>query len=1001
MCDLQACGELIDRIFLDLVCRLPDSTERGYGVEACCLYLPESTLRGTVRERETYDDRHSCPGCTSGCSCTAGYYADALETGGNVCTACDGATGYNPLSGQDGCLNVTQCGVGEEEAVAPSISSDRLCQKCPAGAIDHDSSGATPCVPCALGETYMPVGAQTECLPTTQCRAGQEEFIEATYVSDRVCISCDEGVTFKPEAGQSTQCRGITYCRFPSLEYVAVSPTRTSDTVCAPITRCNPDTQWRSADATLLSDAQCSPLTECDTLETEYIITAKTVTSDRVCAPLLECTAEEYEAQAPTPTTNRVCQPHTICGVYQFDIVKSTPTSDRECIDVVEAFAFAPLPIFTANYSAPLAWAVPAPNATATNSTADATGTGEGSGGDTGRRRRGTDGDDLLLARQAALNATWGMVHSAAEQQAVQALEDLGLSASADVALLTVALIHSADRNPMSSWELDTYGLENAAIVVHILLTSPEAWHVYMAGLISGIPRASLAYADWPLVLSPCLPEAYLFDAVRVAQNGSTTVPCISRQQCVLSETFVSWTGNRTADRMCQTVQACEHGERRPPSLTTDRVCQSPTQSVASTGTVGAIAGLVVVMLVLVLVIVVYRRRRAAAQHRTAAKSGPPLDQMQTKFVNPSFVGRVGGRGGLENTLYAENDVRNVLYSDFDGWEDDDGGLYCDLDDLEGIDELRDARKAAEDGKGGGLQRQRSSRRRRSRRGVIKNPLYDEGGEEDVVEGLYDEVVGMEPGSGTAGYFDVHPDTYMEVADLREDVDSYLAVESDDEDDGGYLDVNADEEGGAGKYMGMKPSRLVANGRYLDVKPRLEEHGGYMDVNPHEAGQEDDGGGYLDVNADEEEDGGYLDVKPEPEPETEGGVTAMLHGTYATLQDHGGEIAAAPVAKSGGSLYARLSRKKKNKKEKKSGKTARKVAPAAQQAAEGADFADGDADLHLHAGAPVEESWPAEADNGYMDVAEEVDQDFVGFSPHMVGEDSDGESYFDLDAQEE
>ena len=909
-----------------------------------------------------------------------------LETGGNECTACDGLTGFNPLDGQDSCLNVTQCGVGEEEFVAPTPSTDRLCAKCPPGEVDHDASGATACVPCSLGETYMPIGAQTECLPTTQCKAGEEEFIPATYVSDRLCIACEEGISFKAEVGQSVGCSAITQCRFPGLEYVAVPATRTSDTVCALITRCDGETQWRSADATLLSDAECSALTQCDVLATEYIAVAKTPTSDRVCAGLRECVQDEYEAAEPTATTDRVCKPHTVCGPFQYDIVKSTPTSDRQCIDVVEATAYAALPLYTANFSTPLSWSLPAPNVSAA-AAAD--------------RRRDDDGGgavDVLHARQAALNATWERVHAAASEQALASLEALGLSLAEDVARVTVSLVHVADEGVVSAWNMDAYGTESVVIAVHVLFTTPEAWNVFMAGLVSGVPGASQQYDDWPLVLAPCPPEAYLSGAMRVAQNGSVLVPCASRQQCVLGETFASWAGNRTADRSCQTVQSCEHGERRAPTLTSDRSCRSPatSEAAAATGTLGAIVALVLVLLVLVLVVVVYRRRRAAAQQGPRKTQAAPGD-MQTRFVNPSFVGRVGGRAGLQNALYADNDVRNVLYAEFDGWHDDDkdadGGLYCDLDDLDGIDEMREARMAAE---GGGLKRAGSKKGRE----IIQNPLYEIDGGDDGVEGLYDEVVPTDE----SNYFDVRPDAYMDAADLREDDDNCLAVNSDDEDDqGGYMDVRGADEAAYMDVRDVQPARLVANAGYLDVRGNRrqaaeEEDGGYLDVNAEDEegggyldvnAEDEEGGGYMDVNAEDEEGGGYLDVRPEPEEDT---VAARPPANaYATLS-HGS-------ASAKGSLYARLTGSKSKKDKKKKAKGSRKgakVAPGA--AAAPAPHAQGDDDggyLNVHEGEEIPE------DENYMSVTEATDGEFVGFASGLVAQDSDGEDYFDLDAGDE
>lgn len=76
----------------------------------------------------------------------------------------------------------------------------------------------------------LPVGVHSQ--PATVCATGLEPLAGSlTAVSDRQCLSCVAGVTFKNEAGAGA-CRAVAVC--PPGFFEAQAPTVASDRACLP-----------------------------------------------------------------------------------------------------------------------------------------------------------------------------------------------------------------------------------------------------------------------------------------------------------------------------------------------------------------------------------------------------------------------------------------------------------------------------------------------------------------------------------------------------------------------------------------------------------------------------------------------------------------------------------------------------------------------------------------------------------------------------------------------
>ena len=168
-------------------------------------------------------------GCTKSCGldqCQSDYFKD-LATG--LCqerTTCDFTTqwedeswkeepgGSTPLSFRNrACKPITVCEPGMKTVTEPTYTSDRVCEPCPVGSVDHDSDRSTACETCNAG-TYAPEKSFGPCskfmctgnttdadsdpkTPCVECAAGQEvpQTSASTQGTIGTCKTCQSGTT--------------------------------------------------------------------------------------------------------------------------------------------------------------------------------------------------------------------------------------------------------------------------------------------------------------------------------------------------------------------------------------------------------------------------------------------------------------------------------------------------------------------------------------------------------------------------------------------------------------------------------------------------------------------------------------------------------------------------------------------------------------------------------------------------------------------------------------
>ena len=195
---------------------------------------------------------------------------------------------------------------------------------CPAGTADMDRNASTPCTPCENGVSFSALPGQVDCTPVTECGLGYEEVVTPTIFTDRQCRRCIEGLFFRSESEEF--CTRVSPCEPETFEIGA--PTISTDRMCTDATQCEDGefisrplsprqdrrcTPWSTCLSneyelvapTLLHDRECTPIRSCTS--SEYEVSAPSATTDRLCATITTCPSEQFEVAEPTATTDRVC----------------------------------------------------------------------------------------------------------------------------------------------------------------------------------------------------------------------------------------------------------------------------------------------------------------------------------------------------------------------------------------------------------------------------------------------------------------------------------------------------------------------------------------------------------------------------------------------------------------------------------------------------------------------------------------------------------------------
>ncbi|EGD80478.1 p75 neurotrophin receptor b [Salpingoeca rosetta] len=197
---------------------------------------------------------------------------------------------------------------------------------CPAGTADLDRNASTPCTPCQAGLDFAALSGQRDCTPVTECDLGYEEVVRPTIFTDRQCRRCIEGLFYRdsstdfctrvspcepgsfetaaPTISTDRECQMGRTC--PNNTFISRPLTPTQNRICSPWTQCLSN-EYELVAPSLVNDRECQRVRSCQ--DTEYEVSAPTATTDRLCATISTCPMEQFEVLPPTTTSDRVCAP--------------------------------------------------------------------------------------------------------------------------------------------------------------------------------------------------------------------------------------------------------------------------------------------------------------------------------------------------------------------------------------------------------------------------------------------------------------------------------------------------------------------------------------------------------------------------------------------------------------------------------------------------------------------------------------------------------------------
>eukprot|EP00045_Choanoeca_perplexa_P017287 m.248230 g.248230 ORF g.248230 m.248230 type:complete len:1914 (+) comp17499_c0_seq1:194-5935(+) len=179
-------------------------------------------------------------GSCNSLQCPAGF-VDADSDPTTACAECDGRTSYTDVGGMSGtCLNMTECGAGEEVSVQGTATNNRECQACEPGQYSELGEPCVACTPSCKVDEYIfaacTLSADLDCRALEVCDAGFEQTVAPTLSSNRVCEPCKDNF-YKAMSDNLTSvqpCLPVKVCKI-NQEFVVTPATPTSDTVCAPV----------------------------------------------------------------------------------------------------------------------------------------------------------------------------------------------------------------------------------------------------------------------------------------------------------------------------------------------------------------------------------------------------------------------------------------------------------------------------------------------------------------------------------------------------------------------------------------------------------------------------------------------------------------------------------------------------------------------------------------------------------------------------------------------
>lgn len=183
-------------------------------------------------------------------------------------------------------------------ALGAALCPTTFCEFDEAGGLCNEQGIGTPCKfyqtkeTCSISGTEFEVASATSttdahCRRAAVCTDGEYERLPLLANRDRLCLELEvctdtQYETFAPTVTSNRRCAELTKC--DPGQYISVLPTATSDVLCGNVTQCSFKTgemgeTYEAASATLTSNTVCLPLTICQ--PDQFEVASATLTSNR------------------------------------------------------------------------------------------------------------------------------------------------------------------------------------------------------------------------------------------------------------------------------------------------------------------------------------------------------------------------------------------------------------------------------------------------------------------------------------------------------------------------------------------------------------------------------------------------------------------------------------------------------------------------------------------------------------------------------------------------
>ena len=257
----------------------------------------------------TFSTEENAGSCETWQECAAGEYilGAGSSTENQVCATCEEGT-YSESVNSSVCQPHGECAAGTRKTSPGSETEAPECEACEAG--NYCAGGEAEPVACEEGRWDHDENPANQCLPWTDCLAGEFEVALGSTTEDRQCAEC--GLGFFSTTENASSCVAWTVCE--AGEYVFASGSTTADRQC---TECEEGSLSTTENA-----SSCAAWTEC--LAGEYVSASGSATEDQQCT---ECEGGSFSGSVNASE----CAVWTDCGDDEIVVLEGTATMDRQC----------------------------------------------------------------------------------------------------------------------------------------------------------------------------------------------------------------------------------------------------------------------------------------------------------------------------------------------------------------------------------------------------------------------------------------------------------------------------------------------------------------------------------------------------------------------------------------------------------------------------------------------------------------------------------------------